>query len=704
MEVEVSAKGSEKGQVSFAAAHTDAHSEAITSELKNLRETINKLVDRKSTSDESKQHHISLEAHMIRAEGILLENSKLESKVESLQNTLKETHAKTSEERERLEHKIACMRTELNSASDDARKQADTLEQVRIDMENQLKENQAVKEEFIRQINSLQVELDDVRRRFLESRELIEALNGELEGERQSMAEERRELQNSGSLLEREIEELSKANDALQFSISRYEEKIDSLENLMLPESEDQLCNALEKLKQFEEREVGLRLEMLEYEKRMKTLTEELSQVQEEREQERQHFQQLNEESSNAYEQMRKNLKEKDAIINDLKVEIEEALASLASESRKLSDTTEELQTLRSRMDGRTDELEKMLQEATSKLKQGTEEKELLEEKLAMIIEDVKENASFKEHVLAQSNEAHIANHLLKKRIEELEQDLQASKSDCDDARMRVETFHEREAELYKQLQESDRVRRSLHNRVMQLSGNIRVYIRVRPELPGEMEEVARSGSKTMPEASNKKRKHCKIEMVSPFQYPGMGGQESAGKSLFGADDPTKNILEVIEPMRDRGGLSERRKKWVFGFDNVFTPSHCQEDIWEATEPLVQSAIDGFNVTLFAYGQTGSGMYTKRKCVYVHFPRKPIIISQQFISHLQERPSLCWESGEMKGSFLVQFKSFLTQKSLLKLCLVVNVMLRFLLSFLKYTMKKSVICSTQVSPMDENCL
>merc|ERR1711957_1110123 len=43
------------------------------------------------------------------------------------------------------------------------------------------------------------------------------------------------------------------------------------------------------------------------------------------------------------------------------------------------------------------------------------------------------------------------------------------------------------------------------------------------------------------------------------------------------------------------------------GFDHVFNPSHNQADVWEATEPLVQSCIDGHNVCLFAYGQTGSG-------------------------------------------------------------------------------------------------
>ena len=50
----------------------------------------------------------------------------------------------------------------------------------------------------------------------------------------------------------------------------------------------------------------------------------------------------------------------------------------------------------------------------------------------------------------------------------------------------RVRTFDEREAELVRQLQFMDDVRRKLHNRVMQLTGNIRVFVRVRPMLSFE--------------------------------------------------------------------------------------------------------------------------------------------------------------------------------------------------------------------------
>mmetsp|Transcript_94100 Transcript_94100/g.206089 ORF Transcript_94100/g.206089 Transcript_94100/m.206089 type:complete len:1250 (+) Transcript_94100:224-3973(+) len=43
-----------------------------------------------------------------------------------------------------------------------------------------------------------------------------------------------------------------------------------------------------------------------------------------------------------------------------------------------------------------------------------------------------------------------------------------------------------------------------------------------------------------------------------------------------------------------------------FRFDAVFTPG-TQDEIFEDCRDLVQSAVDGYNVTLFAYGQTGAG-------------------------------------------------------------------------------------------------
>ncbi|KAI5068842.1 hypothetical protein GOP47_0017187 [Adiantum capillus-veneris] len=44
-----------------------------------------------------------------------------------------------------------------------------------------------------------------------------------------------------------------------------------------------------------------------------------------------------------------------------------------------------------------------------------------------------------------------------------------------------------------------------------------------------------------------------------------------------------------------------------YQFDHVFDESSRQEQIFEDTKYLVQSAVDGYNVCIFAYGQTGSG-------------------------------------------------------------------------------------------------
>merc|ERR1712176_1087109 len=44
----------------------------------------------------------------------------------------------------------------------------------------------------------------------------------------------------------------------------------------------------------------------------------------------------------------------------------------------------------------------------------------------------------------------------------------------------------------------------------------------------------------------------------------------------------------------------------AFSFDAVFTPG-TQEQVFEDCRDLVQSAVDGYNVTMFAYGQTGAG-------------------------------------------------------------------------------------------------
>lgn len=43
-----------------------------------------------------------------------------------------------------------------------------------------------------------------------------------------------------------------------------------------------------------------------------------------------------------------------------------------------------------------------------------------------------------------------------------------------------------------------------------------------------------------------------------------------------------------------------------FIYDQCFGPTSTQEQVFEDTENLIQSAFDGYNVAIFAYGQTGA--------------------------------------------------------------------------------------------------
>ncbi|EGZ09220.1 hypothetical protein PHYSODRAFT_386492, partial [Phytophthora sojae] len=67
-----------------------------------------------------------------------------------------------------------------------------------------------------------------------------------------------------------------------------------------------------------------------------------------------------------------------------------------------------------------------------------------------------------------------------------------------------------------------------------------------------------------------------------------------AGNLSFGSDG-----LDVT--------LKEGEKARSFEFDRVFSPSSNQDDVFGEVAGVVQSAVDGHNVSILAYGQTGSG-------------------------------------------------------------------------------------------------
>ena len=122
----------------------------------------------------------------------------------------------------------------------------------------------------------------------------------------------------------------------------------------------------------------------------------------------------------------------------------------------------------------------------------------------------------------------------------------------------RCKTYQQSPITENEELERLRKDRKKLHNDLMELRGNIRVCVRVRPLLPRESDDAEEA-------------------------------------TIIIKDDS----LGVFNSM------DARRR--VYEFDKVIGPLSSQEDVFTYVEPFITSFIDGFNVCLFAYGVTNSG-------------------------------------------------------------------------------------------------
>ncbi len=139
--------------------------------------------------------------------------------------------------------------------------------------------------------------------------------------------------------------------------------------------------------------------------------------------------------------------------------------------------------------------------------------------------------------------------------------DQDTSSSEIEDEavlKARIEERDRRIAQLEAEVLKGEQIRRQMHNRIQELRGNIRVYVRTRPFLPGDN-----------------------------------------GESVSSID-----VLPDGESLSIEGSNAKTHE---FKFDKVFAPSAGQKAVFDDVSEFVQSALDGYHVCLFSYGQTGSG-------------------------------------------------------------------------------------------------
>ncbi|KAE9420798.1 hypothetical protein Angca_003943, partial [Angiostrongylus cantonensis] len=99
--------------------------------------------------------------------------------------------------------------------------------------------------------------------------------------------------------------------------------------------------------------------------------------------------------------------------------------------------------------------------------------------------------------------------------------------------------------------------RKQLHNQLVEINGNIRVFYRIRPQL-GKVDE----------------------------------------NPVVLIDEMDNGVVHLTQPTG---------RKTSEGADFVIPMGYTQEEIFLKVSPIITSCIDGYNVCLFAYGHTGSG-------------------------------------------------------------------------------------------------
>ncbi|KAJ0906744.1 putative minus-end-directed kinesin ATPase [Helianthus annuus] len=120
-----------------------------------------------------------------------------------------------------------------------------------------------------------------------------------------------------------------------------------------------------------------------------------------------------------------------------------------------------------------------------------------------------------------------------------------------------ISKIHGELATLNREVGRLNAQRRRVLNEFLQLKGNIRVFCRIRPTINGE--------------------KFSHQRPVVPVDSSGI-------------------LVHFAE-----------NKRKLYNFDMVLHPGSTQDEVFSEIEPVIKSALDGYNVCILAYGQTGTG-------------------------------------------------------------------------------------------------
>ncbi|CAK7349727.1 unnamed protein product [Dovyalis caffra] len=150
---------------------------------------------------------------------------------------------------------------------------------------------------------------------------------------------------------------------------------------------------------------------------------------------------------------------------------------------------------------------------------------------------------------------------------------------------------------------------RRMFNELQELKGNIRVYCRIRPFLPGQ------AAKQTTVEYIGE---HGELAIVNPSKQGKDKRRNFKFNKVFGPDSTQGFHLYILFNL-DRAYLRMLYCFCAYTFywhecgSKFLSSLTCYllwilaAEVYSDTQPLIRSVLDGYSVCIFAYGQTGSG-------------------------------------------------------------------------------------------------
>ncbi|XP_071845091.1 uncharacterized protein [Apostichopus japonicus] len=460
-----------------------------------------------------------------------------------------------------------------------------------------------------KQQDNLERQLEAEREAHEETKEALEELRGKLEQAREDGAAAARD--NDGKAKATNTAVL--AEMALQTkSLEEAKQRIDELEKEKLSnipaDSADEIRKLQEKLKKSEkDRDVSQKSEIQK--------TSELEKVKVDLETTQKALAKERETNRGHQENLKKKLAEKDKQSKEMVANTEKKFTAREEEKQK------QIKALEKKL--KEGKLTAAVGGAAVAARGGNKVDAKTEKKMTMMqdhinnlkkqVEQEKNTAKQLEKDLKEMKSGGVADKQAGKKIEKQLKDLEKK---LESETKKFEREHKKATELDTQLKDVTKERDSHadENKKLQVQiASLGVAAQEALELKekvdgmqGELKEL-KTENKSLTENYNSERVLRKKYYNMVEDMKGKIRVYCRARPLSGSERERGNYEIVQAPDEYSIAIDSNRGKKEFQFDHIFMPDASQEDVFEDTNNLIQSAVDGYNVCIFAYGQTGSG-------------------------------------------------------------------------------------------------